>query len=203
VVLTCGGQGGYDSGSARSAPNDAAKFSYGEQFPDPNSASLKFSFQELRMIRIVFSAILLSLCLLTQIACQTANSVPSTTVSPAPVASATPVALQYEDLVAGDGRRAAWGAVATVKYVGKLTDGTTVDEGKFDFTVGDKNLIKGFNYGIGGVEDIPAMKVGGKRKVVLPPELAYGADGDGKKIPPNATITFELELLRVQGGLGF
>lgn len=155
------------------------------------------------MIRIVFFVLVLSLCSLTQMACQTANSVTPATASPTPVASSTPVALQYEDLVAGDGKRAAWGAVATVKYVGKLTDGTTVDEGKFDFTVGDKNLIKGFNYGVGGVENIPAMKVGGKRKVVLPPELAYGADGDGKKIPPNATITFEIELLKAQGGMGF
>ena len=91
----------------------------------------------------------------------------------------------------------------TVKYVGKLTDGTVFDEGKIDFKLGDQGIIKGFNLAVGGAEGVEAMKVGGKRKVVLPPTLGYGAEGDGRKIPPNATITFEIELLKLQGGMGF
>ncbi len=155
------------------------------------------------MIRFMFLALVLALFSFTQLACQTANSDAPAAPAPTPAAAATPLALQYEDLVVGDGKRAMWGGTATIKYVGKLTDGTIFDEGKFDFSVGDKTILKGFNVGVGGGETIPAMKVGGKRKIVLPPELAYGAEGDGRKVPPNATITFELELLKVQGGMGF
>ncbi|MBL8205090.1 MAG: FKBP-type peptidyl-prolyl cis-trans isomerase [Blastocatellia bacterium] len=155
------------------------------------------------MYRIVFLTIVLSVLSLTQIACQSGGSVVPETVSATPAASPTPLALKYEDLVAGDGIRAMWGGTVTVKYVGKLTDGTVFDQGKLDYKLGDTGVIRGFNLGIGGGEGVEAMRVGGKRKVTLPPDLAYGSTGDGRKIPPNATITFELELLKVQGGMGF
>lgn len=155
------------------------------------------------MNRIVLFNVTLTLLVLAQIACQSSNTVAPPTVASTPTASPTPVPMKYEDIVVGDGIRALWGGTATVKYVGKLADGTTFEEGKFDFKVGDRGIIKGFNFGVGGGTGIEAMKVGGKRKIQLPPELAYGADGDGKKVPPNATITFEIELLKVQGGMGF
>lgn len=162
------------------------------------------------MIRFTLLALVLTLLSFTQLACQTANSVAPSTVASSPVASSTPAAssasaapLKHEDLVVGEGRRAMWGGKATVQYVGKLLDGTVVDEGKLEFNIGDKTIIKGFNIAVGGSEGLDAMKVGGKRKVVLTPDMAYGATGDGRKIPPNATLTFEIELLKMQGGMGF
>lgn len=155
------------------------------------------------MNRTVLFTIALLIFSFTNLACQTSNSVAPATVAPTPIVAATPLALKYEDLVVGEGRRAMWGQMATVKYVGKLMDGTIFEEGKFDFKVGDQGIIKGFNLGVGGGEGVEAMKVGSKRKVVLPPELAYGPEGDGRKIPPNATITFELELVKTAGGVGF
>jgi FKBP-type peptidyl-prolyl cis-trans isomerase len=156
------------------------------------------------MIRFMLLAFVLTLFSLTQWACQTANSGAPATAASTPAATPTPLAdLKPEDLVVGEGRRAMWGGKATVQYVGKLLDGTVVDEGKLDFTIGDKTIIRGFNIAVGGSEGLEAMKVGGKRRVMLTPDWAYGAAGDGRKIPPNATLTFEIELLKVQGGLGF
>ncbi len=155
------------------------------------------------MNRIVFLTIALSLFSLANMACQSSHSVAPDTVAPTPAVASTPIVLNYEDLIVGEGLRAMWGGTVTVKYIGKLTNGTVFDEGKLDYKLGDQGIIKGFNLGVGGGEGVEAMKVGGKRKIVLPPELGYGASGDGRKIPPNATITFELELLKVQGGMGF
>lgn len=155
------------------------------------------------MYRIVFFMMALSSLALLQSSCQSSSSVATTTPSPAPTATATPLPIKYEDIVVGDGPRAVWGANITLKYVGKLEDGKVFEESKMDYKLGDKTILKGFNIGVGGGEGISAMKVGGKRKITLPPELAYGSEGDGQKVPPNATITFEIELLKMQGGLGF
>ncbi|HZH98240.1 MAG TPA: FKBP-type peptidyl-prolyl cis-trans isomerase [Fimbriimonadaceae bacterium] len=103
--------------------------------------------------------------------------------------------LQTTDLVKGKGASASKGDVVTVLYTGSLQDGKVFDstEGKppFAFELGAGVVIKGWDEGIRG------MKVGGKRKLVIPPHMGYGASGSGEVIPPNATLTFEVELLRV------
>lgn len=101
------------------------------------------------------------------------------------------------DLSAGTGATAIPGSIVTVNYVGKLEDGTVFDasarHGKpFTFQLGVGSVIAGWDQGVAG------MNVGGKRVLVIPPELGYGAQGAGGVIPPNATLTFEVELLDVQ-----
>ncbi len=106
----------------------------------------------------------------------------------------TPTGLKYVDLVAGSGREAKAGDTATVHYTGTLVDGTKFDSSKdrnkpFPFPLGAGRVIKGWDQGVEG------MKIGGTRKLVIPPELGYGARGAGAVIPPNATLIFEVELL--------
>jgi FKBP-type peptidyl-prolyl cis-trans isomerase len=105
--------------------------------------------------------------------------------------------LQYVDLVVGTGRQAELGDTATVHYTGWLADGTKFDSSldrrePFSFRVGAGHVIKGWDEGVG------SMKVGGKRKLIIPPALGYGARGAGNVIPPNATLTFEVELLQLR-----
>ncbi len=102
--------------------------------------------------------------------------------------------LQYVDLAAGQGRQAEPGDTATVHYTGWLANGTKFDSSldrkePFSFRVGAGRVIRGWDEGVAG------MKVGGKRKLIIPPDLAYGPRGAGNVIPPNATLTFEVELL--------
>ena len=104
--------------------------------------------------------------------------------------------LQYADLQVGDGAEATPGQTVTVHYTGWLTDGKKFDSSKdrndpFAFVLGGGMVIRGWDEGVAG------MKVGGKRKLVIPPELGYGARGAGGVIPPNATLVFEVELLDV------
>ena len=104
--------------------------------------------------------------------------------------------LVIEDLVAGEGAEAVTGKRVTVHYTGWLTNGTKFDSSKdrndpFVFPLGAGHVIKGWDQGVAG------MKVGGKRKLTIPPELGYGARGAGGVIPPNATLVFEVELLAV------
>ena len=106
----------------------------------------------------------------------------------------TPSGLQYADLVVGSGREAHAGETATVHYTGTLVDGTKFDSSKdrnkpFPFRLGAGHVIKGWDEGVEG------MKIGGTRKLVIPPRLGYGARGAGSTIPPNATLIFEVELL--------
>ncbi|WP_420888093.1 FKBP-type peptidyl-prolyl cis-trans isomerase [Candidatus Nitronereus thalassa] len=102
--------------------------------------------------------------------------------------------LQYLDLVKGSGREAQIGETASVHYTGWLQDGTkfdsSVDRGEpFQFRLGAGHVIKGWDEGVVG------MNIGSKRKLIIPPNLGYGARGAGRVIPPNATLIFDVELL--------
>ncbi len=102
-----------------------------------------------------------------------------------------------EEIKLGTGAEAHDGSRAKVHYVGKLADGTVFDSSRdrgqpFSFTIGLGEVIHGFDDGVTG------MKVGGMRKVTIPPALGYGRRGAPPKIPPDATLTFELELLGVE-----
>jgi len=108
----------------------------------------------------------------------------------------TPSGLIIEDVTVGEGAVAAAGQKVTVHYTGWLTNGTKFDSSKdrnnpFVFPLGGGRVIKGWDEGVQG------MKVGGKRKLTIPPALGYGARGAGGAIPPNATLVFEVELLGV------
>jgi FKBP-type peptidyl-prolyl cis-trans isomerase len=104
--------------------------------------------------------------------------------------------LQIEELKVGTGAEATAGNPVTVHYVGTLTDGkkfdSSRDRGKgFSFKLGGGQVIKGWDQGVAG------MKVGGLRKLTIPPELAYGDRGFPPVIPPRSTVVFEVELLSV------
>jgi FKBP-type peptidyl-prolyl cis-trans isomerase len=105
--------------------------------------------------------------------------------------------LRITDLVIGDGPEARSGQTVVVNYRGTLESGKEFDSsygrGPFSFPLGAGRVIKGWDEGVAG------MQVGGKRKLVIPPDLAYGERGAGGVIPPNATLTFEVELLRIGG----
>ena len=111
-------------------------------------------------------------------------------------ATTTASGLVFEDLVVGSGNAAASGQKVSVHYTGWLTNGTKFDSSKdrgepFVFPLGKGHVIKGWDEGVAG------MKVGGKRTLVIPPELGDGARGAGGVIPANATLMFDVELLKV------
>jgi|SRR6188474_1991718 peptidylprolyl isomerase len=109
--------------------------------------------------------------------------------------------LQYEDTQVGSGASPARGQTCVMHYTGWLwVNGSkgakfdsSVDRGKpFEFPIGQGRVIKGWD------EGVASMKIGGKRTLLIPPELGYGARGAGGVIPPNATLLFEVELLGVK-----
>ena len=112
-----------------------------------------------------------------------------------------PDGLKYTDTKTGDGATAKAGNKVSVHYTGWLSDNgakgkkfdSSVDRGQpFQFTLGAKQVIAGWDEGVAG------MKVGGKRTLTIPPELGYGARGAPGAIPPNSTLIFDVELLQVQ-----
>ena len=105
--------------------------------------------------------------------------------------------LEYEDIREGEGPTPTRGQTAIVHYVGALTNGKKFDSSRdrgqpFEFPLGMGRVIKGWD------EGVASMKVGGLRKLTIPPDLGYGARGAGNVIPPNATLVFEVELLGVK-----
>jgi FKBP-type peptidyl-prolyl cis-trans isomerase len=105
--------------------------------------------------------------------------------------------LEKTDLVVGTGDEAVAGKKVSVHYVGTLLDGSKFDSSRdrdepFEFGLGRGQVIKGWDEGVAG------MRVGGKRKLVIPPEMGYGKRGFPPVIPPDSTLVFEVELLAVR-----
>ena len=109
----------------------------------------------------------------------------------------TPSGLKYLDEVVGTGPEAKAGQRVSVHYTGTLESGRKFDSSRdrgqpFEFDLGAGRVIRGWDEGVAG------MRVGGKRRLVIPPELGYGSRGAGNVIPPGATLVFEVELLGVR-----
>lgn len=126
----------------------------------------------------------------------TDNPQPQDTPQDDPPMTLTPSGLKIIDVQIGTGREAVANTNVTVHYDGRLEDGKEFDSSRrrgqpFQFRLGAGQVIKGWDEGLAG------MKEGGKRQLVIPPELGYGQQGAGGVIPPNATLVFDVELLKV------
>ena len=100
--------------------------------------------------------------------------------------------LTIEDVTIGTGATAASGDTVTVSYVGTLTNGTQFDAGTFSFRLGANQVIQGFDQGVVG------MRVGGRRRLTIPPNLGYGSQANGP-IPANSTLKFDITLVSIAG----
>jgi FKBP-type peptidyl-prolyl cis-trans isomerase len=108
----------------------------------------------------------------------------------------TPSGLQYIDVVVGTGDEAQAGQEVTVHYTGWLTSGQKFDSSRdsgrpFNFKLGGGDVIKGWDLGVAG------MRIGGQRRLIIPPDMGYGPRGYPPVIPPSATLIFDVELLRI------
>lgn len=124
------------------------------------------------------------------------NLIASNTMSDAKPET-TPSGLKYSELKEGTGATPKKGQTVVVHYTGTLEDGTKFDSSRdrkqpFSFKLGEGQVIKGWD------EGLSTMKVGGRRQLIIPPDLGYGARGAGGVIPPNATLIFDVELLKIQ-----
>ena len=133
----------------------------------------------------------------TQIATRTNSA--TTTPAPATGGNLHKLAsgLQYEDVIVGSGKMAELGMNVSVNYTGWLVDpnspfDSSVGKEPIKFQMGTPGIISGWNEGIKG------MRIGGKRRLTIPPDMAYGAAGRAPLIPPNATLKFDVELVDVQ-----
>jgi peptidylprolyl isomerase len=140
-----------------------------------------------KMTRLVVTAVLACLFVVPAYAAKTKGNKMITTDS----------GLTYVDVVVGNGAAPVAGKQVKVHYTGTLENGTKFDSSvdrkqPFSFIIGVGQVIKGWD------EGVMSMKVGGKRKLVIPANLGYGARGAGGVIPPNATLLFDVELLEVQ-----
>lgn len=128
---------------------------------------------------------------------KSADGTQPTTAGEAPAPAEAATELKVEDVQVGSGEEAVEGKEVKVHYTGTLTDGKKFDSSldrnePFSFRLGAGMVIPGWEQGIKG------MKVGGKRKLTVPPQLGYGERGAGGVIPPNATLLFDVELLEVK-----
>ncbi len=130
---------------------------------------------------------------------KSAASGSSAAKKPAPAAPqtiATASGLKYVDLVVGKGPIPKQGDTVVVNYTGRFTNGkifdTSVGKKPFEFTLGQRQVIKGWD------EGVATMHVGGKRKLTIPPDLAYGSRGYPGAIPPNSTLVFQVDLLKIK-----
>jgi FKBP-type peptidyl-prolyl cis-trans isomerase len=129
-------------------------------------------------------------------AAATATSIESTTFVESlavdlAASTKTPSGLYYKDLTVGTGPEVAAGQKLTMKYTGWLANGTQFDSGTYPFRLGARQVIDGWDVGAVG------MKVGGRRQLIIPPALGYGASGSGA-IPPNAVLVFDIELISAE-----
>jgi FKBP-type peptidyl-prolyl cis-trans isomerase len=139
----------------------------------------------------------LALCLGLLVGCAGSDASQSSSDSKGGKGVTSKTGLMYVDEKEGTGAAAKAGDTVAVHYTGWLKDGTKFDSSRdrgtpFSFTLGKSRVIKGWHEGIAG------MKVGGKRKLIIPPELGYGERGFPGAIPPNAQLTFDVELLEIK-----
>lgn len=144
----------------------------------------------------------LTACTKREVMADKQSGVPAQAVTAAVAPTAVPASseelgtLQIKDQVVGTGSEAVAGHKVSVNYTGRLLTGkqfdTSIGRGPFVFKLGAGQVIQGWDQGVAG------MKVGGKRQLVIPPHMGYGAAGAGGIIPPNATLVFDVELLGVE-----
>ena len=162
------------------------------------SPRMKLRFLVAMYSLVICLIVLISGCAKNEESSEATGPVVTPTVTVPPAQSVGDVTeLRIEDAKVGTGSVAEAGKRVTVHYTGWLTNGTKFDSSKnhgqpFTFQLGDGQVIKGWDQGVAG------MKVGGVRRLTIPPSLGYGATGAGGVIPQNATLVFEVELLDVQ-----